>query len=190
MRNSPTWVAALLVLLFVVDSATATVTELLPFSTLVDRARLVFRGQVEVVEPAWKDERGQRFIATTVRFRVLRPLKGSMANTLSVELLGGTIGDEGMRISGMPVFAVGDEDVLCLASESALFPVIGGSQGRFRVLKGSDGGRRVAFNDGTPVFSLDTIGRARVLVSATPLPAMDLDRFEAAIIDQVGRSGR
>ena len=160
------------------------------FEALVGDSSAIFRGEVVDVRAEWRQLRGETVIVTMIRFKVERVLKGTVSPLHTIEQLGGTIGDTTMAVPGMPAFAVGDRDLLCLERTGALFPVLGASQGRFRILTDRSGRERVVFNDGRPVSGVNQIGRAAVVMSATPISPMLLSGFEATIEQEVARARR
>jgi len=169
----------------------ASVVAPMPFATLVGDASAIFRGEVIDVRSEWRQLRDERVIVTVVLFKVERVLKGTASATLALETLGGTIGDTSMVIPGMPQFVVGDRDVLCIErAQAALFPVLGATQGRFRILTDRAGSQRVVFNDGRPVGAVTQIGRAAVLVSSSPIAPLGLSAFESTIEQEVARGRR
>src|SRR5262245_11002556 len=127
-------IVALTALIAVARPAFATVTVPMSFDALVGDAASIVRGEVVDVRSEWRQRRGETIIVTVVRIKVERVLKGSAPAFETLELLGGTIGDTTMAVPGMPQFAVGDRDLLCLERASALLPVMGASQGRFRII--------------------------------------------------------
>jgi hypothetical protein len=173
-----------------VQPAFATVTVPMRFETLVGDSSAIFRGEVVDVRSEWRQLRGEPMIVTLVRFKVERVLKGSVSTLQTIELLGGTIGETTMAVPGMPRFAVGDRDVLCIGRSGALFPVMGVSQGRFRILTDGSGRERVVFSDGRPVGGVNQIGRAAVVMSSSPIAPMMLAGFESTIEEELARARR
>jgi hypothetical protein len=193
MRRNPVLglITILTVLAFGVAVPTeASVTVPMRFESLVGDASAIFRGEVVDLRSEWRQLRGEQVIVTVVRFKVERVLKGSVSALQTIELLGGTIGETTMTVPGMPQFAVGDRDLLCLERSGALFPVVGAAQGRFRILTDRSGNDRVIFNDGRPVGGVNQIGRAAVVMSATPITPMMLSGFEATIEQELARARR
>lgn len=182
--------AALVLTLVLARSASATVTVPMRFESLVGGASAILRGEVVEVQSEWRQLRGELVIVTRVRFKVERVLKGSASAFETLELLGGSIGETTMAVPGMPQFAVGDRDLLCLERAGALLPVLGASQGRFRIITDRSGRDRVVFNDGRPVASITQIGRAPVVVSAAPMAPMTLAGFESTIEEELVRARR
>jgi hypothetical protein len=177
-----------IVMLALVRPAFATVTVPMRFESLVGGSSAIFRGEVIDVQSEWRQLRGEQVIVTRVRVKVERVLKGSASTYETLEILGGSIGETTMVVPGMPQFVVGDRDLLCLERAGALLPVMGASQGRFRVLTDRGGRDRVVFSDGRPVGSVAQIGRAAVVMSATPIAPMMLSEFESTIEEELVRA--
>jgi len=159
----------------------------LGFEDIVSEARNILRAEV-VDTRAERSSSGR--IHTVVTFRVERVLKGSPDRTLvALRFLGGVIGDEAMVVSGMPRFAPGDRDVLCLGEEAgAISPLVGLMQGRFRVLRGPGGEEFATLHDGT-AFATTAQVLQPLRASATPIRTMTLEAFEAEIGRVVGSRG-
>jgi hypothetical protein len=177
-------------MLGVVRPAFATVTVPMRFEALVGDSATILRGEVVDVRSEWRTLRGEQVIVTRVRFKVERVLKGSAPTIETLELLGGSIGETTMAVPGMPQFALGDRDLLCLERTGALFPVLGASQGRFRILTDRAGRDRVVFSDGRPVGGVAQIGRAAVVMSAAPIAPITLDAFESTIQEELAHARR
>jgi hypothetical protein len=183
-------VVSAIVALGVVRPAFATVTVPMGFERLVGDSSAIFRGEVVDARSEWRQLRGESVIVTVIRFKVERVLKGSVSAMQTLEILGGSIGETTMAVPGMPQFSVGDRDLLCLERTGALFPVLGASQGRFRVVTDRSGRDRVVFSDGRPVGGVSEIGRAAVVVSSTPIAPMTLSGFESTIEQELARAAR
>lgn len=183
-------VVSAIVALGAVRPAFATVTVPMRFERIVGDASAIFRGEVVDTHSEWRQLRGESIIVTVVRFKVERVLKGSVSAMQTLEIFGGSIGETTMAVPGMPQFSVGDRDLLCLERTGALLPVLGASQGRFRILTDRGGRDRVVFNDGRPVGGVTEIGRAAVVVSATPIAPMTLSGFESTIEEELARGRR
>ncbi len=182
--------AALLASVAVVLPASGTTHRSLTFNEIVNRSGVIFRAEVTAQRAEWRERAGSRAIVTIVDFRLERALKGLVESVRRVEFLGGTIGDRQLVVHGMPQFTVGDRDVVFLRDVPDVFPVVGGTQGRFKILRGADAVDRVMFADSTPVPSVNQVGRARILVSPTTLSALRVDDFESAILEEVRRARR
>ena len=176
-------------LLFWSLAAPAHATSVMPlgFADIVGEARNIVRAEVVDVRAA-RASSGR--IETIVTFRVERVLKGSPDRALvMLRFLGGVIGDESMEVSGMPRFAVGDRDVLCLGDENGVVsPIVGLMQGRFRVVRGVDGEDRVTRYDGTAFATTAQVLRP-LRESATAIRTMGLRQLESEIEQLVASRG-
>lgn len=111
--------------------ARALTTEWTPFPDLVGMAEQIVDGRVTDIRES-VNSRGMP--VTLVTLTLADSLKGGVPSTYTVKLLGGKLGDMELRIPGMPEFKEGDHVVLFLAENgAAVCPLVGGSQGYFRV---------------------------------------------------------
>lgn len=169
------------------------------FSELVSRADSVVRAKVTGVRSEWRGRDETRRIVTLVTFRVERVLIGQAPPMLELEFLGGQVGDDRFEISGMPVFKVGDKDILFVERNGRqLCPLVGFTHGRYLIVEGAAQGESatVARNNSVPLESVDEI----VLPLAEGLVVQSLKRlkrapltvsqFEAAIVDRALTQGR
>jgi hypothetical protein len=86
--------------------------------------------------------RGHR-IVTHVELKVIEVVAGRPPKTITLQMLGGRVGDERMIVEGMPEFRAGDEDVLFVRGNGRSFcPLYGMSHGRFRVQTDAATGRK------------------------------------------------
>lgn len=131
-------------------------TTVLPvgFDDMVARAELIFIGQVIDRRSTYLPG-PDRAIVTDVTFDVLRVLKGASGLRTKLTFLGGTVGRETLVIEGMPQFQIGERDVLFVgADRMAASPLVGFSQGRYRVVRDPASGRDlVRTNSGGAVFN-------------------------------------
>lgn len=160
----------------------ATTVESMPLAQLVDQSTLIVRGEVVDVRSAWSAGPDRPLIVTTVVVAVERVLKGGVGRTITFELLGGTVGDSTLEVSGQPVFAISDRAVLFLRTGAPFVsPVVGFGQGRFRITTGPDGDQHVVTDDGWGVTPEWLSSGRRATVSARAAPAMRLADFETMI---------
>jgi hypothetical protein len=160
--------AILAAFLCLVVAARAMVVVPPTFSELVAEAETVVRGVV-IDQRAEEFESPQgRGIRTLVTLRVERVLKGAPRETVTLTLLGGTVGRRSLRIAGMPAFTVGDRQLVFIAGNGRVFcPVVASGHGRFHVQRDPATGRDlVARDNGRPLLSKEEIG--------TPLGAQPL----------------
>ena len=94
-----------------------------------------------------------------VTFRVARGFKGDPSQQVVLEMFGGTIGKDSMRVAGMPAFALGDHDVLFVRrGDTSGLPLVGLMYGRFKVSRTPAGQDMVTTFDGRALNSIATIG--------------------------------
>jgi hypothetical protein len=120
---------------------------------LVEQADLIFAGVVADVQYRNSDISGPDDVAlphTFVTFAVENVLKGSVANGSHITLRfeGGRAGqNKAMLVPGIPLFDVGDRDILFVKGNGAVpCPLVGWEQGRFRNINNTiytDGGQAV-----------------------------------------------
>ena len=161
------------------------------FDELVARAESVFLGRVVALRSTWVDSRAGRAIVTDVTFAIERTAKGTVYAERSLEFLGGTIGDDTLRVSGMPEFHVGDRDVLFVSETGRpVSPLVGFMYGRFRVVRDARTGTElVRTHDGRPLGSVDEVGNRSAPATVTPLRTLALDDFLGAVSAKVRVQG-
>ncbi len=150
---------ALLALCFAPLRATSVTPPTL--AQLTARAETVFRGEVLSIRSELVTRAGSRAIFTTVTFRIDELLKGALpgAATLTLEFLGGTVGELTMDVAGIPQFAVGQTDILFVEKNGAqICPLVAMMFGRYHVLRDAvTGGEFIARDSGTPLTSVAEI---------------------------------
>jgi hypothetical protein len=99
---------------------------------------LIFVGRCEAVTPHWNAD--HTLILTANRFRVTRALKGDPGAAITLEELGGTVGDRRLDVPDIPQFAVGEEVLLCVhRTELGRWETFGAAQGKFSVTRDRQG---------------------------------------------------
>ena len=74
-------------------------------SKMLQRADLVIRGKVVSTESQWKEDSRGKHIYTSVNVKVLEKIKGDInGNSLTFEVVGGTVGDVAEAVSDTPAF--------------------------------------------------------------------------------------
>jgi len=176
-------VCVLAALLGLSRTATSTSVVAPTFDELVARAESVFVGRVVAERSLWVDSRAGRAIVTDVTFAIERTIKGPLYAERSLEFLGGTVGDDTLRVSGMPEFHVGDRDVLFVNdSGRPVSPLVGFMYGRFRILRDARSGREVVrTHDGRPLASVDEVGNRNAPAASAPARTLNLDEFLDAV---------
>jgi hypothetical protein len=172
MNRSLRWafVCVVSVLVARIAPAHATLVEALDLETLVAEAEQVVLARV-IGEHSHYDARGR--IVTDVSLQVEESIKGEQAPgaALTVQRLGGVVGDIGERVAGEPSFVVGETVVLFGARTrrgGALRP-LGMSQGALRVFE--QGGERWARSANNGVSTVKRAkGRLEHASGAVPEP--------------------
>jgi hypothetical protein len=132
------------------------------FRELVNDADAIYRGTVASIE-ARRVERadGQgATIKTFVTFSIQRTLKGPAKSEVTLEFLGGTVGDDTLAVQGMPKFKVGDREFVFVQKNGIQFcPLVAMMHGRYRELRdGSSGKDYVARDNRTPLTDIAEVG--------------------------------
>ena len=141
---------------------TALATTVIPpsFDELVSRAEMIFQGSVTGVRSEWTGEGAQRHIMSYVTLKVEDAIKGNPGSTVTLRMLGGTVGGETMEVSDAPKFKVGDRDILFVENNGTQFvPLVGIMHGRFRVKKDAAGQDAVFTNEGSPLSDVSKLGK-------------------------------
>lgn len=178
VRNSLVCVVSLAALLIALP-ARASVVPKLTFEQIVQGAELVFTGTVVRVESVRTASPSGRTIVTHVTYRVDRMLQGDPRPEITLEFLGGQVGDVALHIEGVPAFAIGQEDVICAHADGLyVSPLTGFNQGRFAVTRDAAGRRLITDRDGRPVAMA-----ADALRSPTPPGSpVTLEAFEQEVL--------
>jgi len=123
---------------------------------LLNEAMLIFEGEVVSSEAKWNYDKTS--ITTFTTFRVDEVIKGEIQySTLTLEFLGGTVGETGLHVSAMVYPPVGENGIYFIENPGIQLvnPLVGWGQGHFRIQKDSNGMGRVFTEEGAPVLSLD-----------------------------------
>jgi hypothetical protein len=139
----------------------ATSFEPLTFNDLVTQADVIFVGDVVDVRPYTVQTRERTIVKTRVTFSVSDPLYGTSSIVEVFDFLGGETEELGMRVAGMPTFAVGDRRVVFARRERSINPIVGFTQGLMKVTRDAGGVDRVLTIEGASVARLSAV-RARV----------------------------
>lgn len=125
------------------------------FDDLVGKADYVVRATVKSVTSEWREKNGQRHIFTKVELTVNEVITGTPPTPLVLDMLGGRVGDEELRVVGTPKFKVGEESVLFVqANGRQYYPLAGIMHGKYPVERDAKTGREyIARSNGTPLYS-------------------------------------
>lgn len=152
------------------------------FDELVDRAQVIFEGDVSDVKSQWIGEGAERTIVSYVTFKVDDSIKGDTGQTYTIRMLGGTVGEETMEVADAPRFHVGDKDILFVENNGSQFvPLVGIMHGRFHVRRNSAGAEVVTDDEEKPVRNLKKLGRKSAAVSSADDVDLSPVDFKAAI---------
>jgi hypothetical protein len=77
------------------------------------------------------------------------------------DFLGGETADLGMKVEGMPTFALGDRRVVFARRDRSINPIVGFTQGLMKVSRDAGGIDRVLTLEGAPIARLSDL-RSRV----------------------------
>jgi hypothetical protein len=153
--------------LIIAGAALATTVIPPSFDELVSRAEMIFQGSVTDVRSEWTGEGAQRHIMSYVTLKVEDSFKGNPGSTVTLRMLGGTVGDETMEVTDAPKFKVGDRDILFVENNGTQFvPLVGIMHGRFRVKKDAAGQDAVFTNEGSPLSDVTQLGKNEKEASA------------------------
>jgi hypothetical protein len=116
-------------------AAPARASQLIPrtLTELAAGSDLIFVGRCEAVSSHWNAD--HTLILTASRFRVSRIIKGQPGDSITLEELGGTVGDTTLHVSDVPRYAVGEELLLCVhRTPLGRWETFGAGQGRFEIV--------------------------------------------------------
>jgi hypothetical protein len=157
------------------------------FDELVQHSELVFRGRVVAMKSGWSGNGAKTRIATWVTFEVERALRGNVGETVTLEFLGGTVGEKRFEAIGWPSFEVGDRGVFFVENRNArMCPLMALRHGRYRIVTTADTKERVVRDDYTPLRETSEVALA--LIESMPMRRLPTDAaltvadFEARIV--------
>lgn len=165
------------------------------FPELVAEADSIVRGRViDITTRRATAPDGTPVIKTFVTFAVERTLKGAANREVTLEILGGTIGDESLVVTGLPRFELGASDYLFIERNGVQFcPLVAVRHGRYRLLRDAAGREFVARDNAVALTDV-----AQVVLPLTDLPpalraagaagALSPVAFEAAVIAEAARA--
>jgi hypothetical protein len=99
---------------------------------LCEKSPRVVIGEVTSVAAEWAPGSAGR-IVTRVDVAVSRTLKGPIADTVAIEVPGGTIGEIGLHVEHAPVLALDQRYLLVLVDDGGAWRVNGGELGVVRL---------------------------------------------------------
>ncbi|MSU68803.1 MAG: hypothetical protein CK548_01315 [Opitutia bacterium] len=161
------------------------------FPQLVAASDTIARGTVTAIRSEEFDSAQGRGVRTLVTLRLERILKGTPAETITLTLLGGTVGKRTLRVVGLPTFIVGQRQIIFFANNgTVLCPLVAAGHGRYHVLTDPATQRDYVTRDNlAPLSSTDEIALplatpAVATITArltSPADALTLAAFETQI---------
>jgi hypothetical protein len=140
----------------------ASATTVIPptFEEMADRAELVFVGKAVASRAEWRTVGSDRVIFTLVEFETQEVLKGNAGKSVTLQFLGGTIGDMTLEVTGVPRFKAGDRVILFVEKNGVQFcPLVGVFHGKFGLRKDEKTGHDIiVMHDGKLLRDLAEIG--------------------------------
>ena len=126
------------------------------FEQLVSTAEVVIDGEVTGVRTELSSYQGRPLVYTFVAIRVLDALKGAPGETIELRMLGGTVGDVTLHVSGVPKFRAGERHLLFVEGNGANFcPLVAVPHGYYPIARrGSDGAEVVLRSNGEPLVEV------------------------------------
>lgn len=123
------------------------------FEQLVSTAEVVVDGEVTGVRAELSSYEGRPLVYTFVTIRVLDALKGTPGETIDMRMLGGTVGDVTLQVSGVPKFRVGERNLFFIEGNGVNFcPLVAVPHGYYPVEeRASDGATVVLRSNGEPL---------------------------------------
>jgi hypothetical protein len=140
----------------------ANATTVIPptFEEMTDRADLVFVGKALSSRSEWRSVGTNRVIFTLVDYETHDVLKGNGDKSVTLQFLGGTVGEVTMEVSGVPKFNVGERVILFVEKNGIQFcPLVGVFHGKFGLRRDEKTGRDIVLmHDGKPLRDVAEIG--------------------------------
>jgi hypothetical protein len=172
------------------------------FSELVAEADAIYRGRVaEVQARRGAGAGGASVIKTFVTFRVERTLKGAAQADVTLEFLGGTIGEESLEVSGVPQFTTGERGIVFVQKNGRQFcPLVRLGHGRYRIERDAAGARDyIARDNRMPLHDVAEVALPLAEGAAAALPVLPAARadtshaltpgaFEAQIVSEAQKA--
>jgi hypothetical protein len=192
-------VAILLATWFAAVPAQATTVVPPTFEEMTVRADLIFVGTATSTYSEWRTNGPNRAIFTLTTFQTQDVLKGDKTPFVTLQFLGGTLGDVTLEVAGVPRFNAGERVILFVEKNGSQFcPLVGVFNGKFTIKTDETTGRDfVVMHDGHTLKDVAEIGsgegaelgpkRPIVLVGKDRDP-MTLEGFKSAIRDNLAKA--
>jgi hypothetical protein len=159
------------------------------FPALVNESDFIIRAVTRSVSAEKRPAGEGTKIVTKVEFEVLEVIGGNAPARITLEFLGGRVGDEFLKVDGMPQFKVGDEDVLFVRGNGhSICPLYGMMHGRYPVRTDAATGQKIVVRaDGAPLQNVADVaaplahGAAAALAHAGLSPASFAQQIKASV---------
>jgi hypothetical protein len=128
---------------------------------LLNDAAVIFEGEVIASEAKWNAD--NTYVSTWVTFRVDDVLKGELPSaTIIQSFAGGTVGDTTLEVSGMVYPQVGETGIYFIENpdRQQVNPIVGWSQGHFKVKKDKQGKERMLTESDDPIQGIEDVSPA------------------------------
>lgn len=133
-RPRPSWLIVVLLVLITAATGRATTIIAPSFSDLVAKSDSVILGEVTAITSELVTRGTERAIFTRVTLAVRDTVIGSAPTALTLEFLGGTVGELTMDVDGIPLFAVGRTEILFVQNNGRqICPLVGMAHGRYKI---------------------------------------------------------
>jgi len=127
---------ALSLSLVMIPCAVATTVIPPTFTELVAQSDSVLWGEVTAINSELVTQGNSRAIFTRVTVAVREQIIGTNPTTVTLEFLGGTVGELTMVVDGMPRFTLGQNDILFVQNNGRqICPLVGMAHGRYTIVR-------------------------------------------------------
>jgi hypothetical protein len=172
-----------LVIISAAAGVDAGATTVLPptFEQLVGDSDYVVSARVKSVKCLWVENSGGRHIFSEVELEVIEVIVGRPPQPLILRMLGGAIDGQEMVVQGMPVFKVGQEDILFVRGNGRQFyPLTAAMHGRYPIVRPHGEAPFVARSNSAPLR--DTSQVSLPIDDVTPSPGKTVAELHQSAI--------
>lgn len=187
MSRSSYCIVTVLFVLGLWSAAWGTTVLAMTLDQQVQSSDRIVRGRVEAVTNIETRNRGRIVPYTEVRVAVRETLKAKALPLVSFRILGGTLPDgTTVRVHGAPSFKPGEDVCLMLREDTSLdVPIVGFSQGCYRLKADPIVGMRVTSSEGLPITGLSSRGLVLRADRASADAALSWTQFRQMIEERL-----